>query len=183
MNRFVAFSVFFISIMSSGKEGKEIGLSPFQKSIQLCLTNQINAKKIKTLSELYKSLEKAYPLRTSETIYREVLFKEKLELKKLKLQNGKIALYKVNADQTVELLNNDARQKGLTEDSSMNQLLVRADIQSDWSQVKEIRANLTTLILGRQQGQLKSLSFEKAQEKFKLECSNIELSDICLCHL
>ena len=51
----------------------------------------------------------------------------------------------------------------------------------DWLKVKELRAEKATLIFNRQQGQLKSLSFEKADQKMKLECSEIELADICLC--
>ncbi len=156
-------------------------LTPFQKNVKSCLKDQVDVSKLKSLDKLYEVLTRTFKLRSSETVYREVLFKEKSELKKLKLQDGKIAIYKVLNDKTVVLLNNDARQNGLTDDSSMNQLLVRADIISDWLRVKETRSDQTTLIYNRVEGQLKSFSFEKAQQKSKLECSQIELSDICLC--
>ena len=158
-------------------------MAPFQKNMKLCLKNQIDIKKVKNLNQLYDSLNKKFALRTNETIYREVLFKQKSQTKKLKLENGKIALFNVLPDQTIVLENNDARQKGLTEDSAMNQLLASADVQSDWFKIKETRSERTTLIYYRQDGQLKTLTFEKAGESGKLECSSIETSDICLCHL
>ena len=182
MNLVLTFFLFSI-VFQNGVHGAESRLAPFQKNIKLCLKNQIEIKKIKNLNQLYESLNKKFALRTTETIYREVLFKQKSQNKKLKLENGKIALFKVLADETIVLENNDARQKGLTEDSAMNQLLASADVQSDWFKIKETRSERTTLIYYRQDGQLKTLSFEKSGESGKLECSSIETSDICLCRL
>ena len=175
--------VFLTFIFQSLGLTAESRLAPFQKNIKLCLKNQLDLKKIKNLNQLYDSLNKKFALRTTETVYREVLFKQKSQLKKLKIENGKIALFKVLPDETIVLENNDARQKGLTEESAMNQLLASADVQSDWFKIKEIRSERTTLIYYRQDGQLKTLSFEKAGESGKLECSSVETSDICLCRL
>ncbi len=155
--------------------------TPFQKNIRQCLGEKIEASKLKNIKELYEILDKIYSLRSSETIYREVLYKEKSDTKKLKLEKGRISVFKVLDDNTISLLNNDARQKGLTDDSSINQLLASADIMEDWVKVKEMRAEQSILIFNRQQGQLKSLSFEKANQKMRLECSEIDLADICLC--
>ena len=181
MNQLLTF-LLFIFVFQNGVHGAESRLAPFQKNIKFCLKNQIDIKKIKNLNQLYDSLNKKFALRTTQTIYREVLFKQKSQMQKLKLENGKIALYKVLPDETILLEDNDARQKGLTEESAMNQLLASADVQSDWYKIKETRSELTTLIYYRQDGQLKTLSFEKSGEKAKLECSSIETSDICLCH-
>lgn len=178
MQLLVAFSFFLLGLTAWATDSK---LTPFQKNIKLCLKNQLEPTQLKNLNNLYESLDKRFALRTTETIYREVLFKEKKELKKLKLTKGKIALYKILSDKTIQLIDDDARQKGLTEDSAMNQLLVHADIQSDWLKVKETRAEHTTLYYSRQQGLLVSLTFEIEHEKLKLECLNINLSDICLC--
>jgi len=162
MKSFMTF-LLFIFIFHHAVRGTENQLAPFQKNIKLCFKNQIEIKKIKNLNQLYESLNKKFALRTTETIYREVLFKQKSQIKKLKLENGKIALYKVMPDETIVLENNDARQKGLTEESAMNQLLASSDVQSDWFKVKETRSDRTTLVYYRQDGQLKTLSFESAR--------------------
>lgn len=156
-------------------------LTPFQKNIKQCLQDHISLTKIKNIEDLYKGIDKSFPLRTNETVEREILYTEKSELRKLKVLAGKISIYRVLPDKTIELLINDARQKGLTEESAINQLLLRADIQSDWINVRETRSGLATLVYRRQQGQIKSLIFEIVKDKVKLECSNIDLSDICSC--
>lgn len=155
----------------------------FQKNIKQCVGDKVPIFKIKNLEDLYAALDKAYPLRSNETIEREILYKEKGELRKLKVKGGVISLFHVLPDNTLELINNDARQKGLTEESAISQLLLRSDIQSDWLNVKETRSDLAVLKYARQQGRIKSLFFEIVKEKVLLECSNIELSDICSCRL
>ncbi|MFZ3231013.1 MAG: hypothetical protein WA160_12465 [Pseudobdellovibrio sp.] len=161
----------------------ELKLTPFQQNIKACFTFPIDIKNVQNLKQLYDILDKHYPLKTNETIYREVLYKEKAELKKLKLENGLISLYKVSDDDTVKLLINDARQRGLTDDSSINQLLQRAEVKSDWVKVKEVRSQQTLLHFSRESGQFKSIVFEKIGTKLKIECVNKETSDICLCRL
>ena len=78
-------------------------------------------------------------------------------------------------------MNNDVRQKGLTEESSINDLLVGADIQEDWLKAREIRSGQSVLQYSRQHGKMTALSFKKIGAKETLECSLIKLSDICLC--
>ncbi len=174
---------FFISFFAMSFVFAKTHQSPFQKNIQACLKDQIQVDKLQTLDDLYASLDKAFPLRTTEIIYREVLFKKDNEMKKLKFDKGKILLYRLLDDKTLKLLNNDARQKGLTEESSVNQLLVGADVRSDWLKIKEARLTQTQLEYSRIQGKITSLTFKKTGEKAKLECTHIDLSDICLCRI
>ena len=179
MNTMAFFFSFFIVCSVFAKTQQ----TQFQKNIQSCLKDQIKVNNLQTLDDLYASLDKAFPLRTTEIIFREVLFKKDNEMKKLKFEKGKILLYRLLDDKTLKLLNNDARQKGLTEESSVNQILVGADVRSDWLKIKEARLAQTQLEYSRLQGKITALTFKKTGEKVKLECSHINLSDICLCRI
>jgi hypothetical protein len=130
---------------------------------------------------LYDVIDKQYPLKTTETIYREIQYKDKNEMRKLKLEKGIISIYKVTDEDTLKLLNNDARQKGLTDDSSINQLLQNADIRGDWVNVKEVRSDQTLVYFGRERDQFKSITWQQLGHTSKLECTNKESSDICFC--
>lgn len=165
---------------------KEIKLTPFQENIRTCLSSKDipqvqEIQATQTLNQLYDLLNKHYSLRTTETISREVVYKEKNEMRKLKFEKGVVSIFKVQDDDTLKLINNDMRQKGLTDESALNQILLRADIRTDWLKVKEVRSQETLLYFGREQSQVKTLSFEKLGQKMKLECLNKESSDICIC--
>ncbi len=177
---FISFFTTFLFVSFSYSKNQQ---TEFQKNIQSCLKSQIQVENLQTLNDLYSSLDKAFPLRTTEILFREVVFKKGDELKKLKLDKGKILLYKMLDDKTVKLLNNDARQKGLTEESSFNQLLVGTEVRSDWLKIKETRLAQTQLEYSRLQGKITALTFKKTGEKNQLECSHINLSDICLCRI
>ena len=110
------------------QEKTGIRLTPFQKNIQTCLQSNEAVSKIQTLSDLYDVLDKAYPLRTSETVFREILFRKDDEIRKIKFEKGKVRLFKVSDDKSIKLINSDARQKVLTEESSINELLVGAEV-------------------------------------------------------
>lgn len=178
MRSFLFINLVLFSVSSFARSSK---LSSFQQTVQSCLKSGVDVQNLVTLNQLYSLLEKHYPLRSNETLYREVLYKEKGQLRKLKFEKGKIAIFEVLEDDTLKLINNDARQKGLTDESSINQLLQRAQIQQDWLKVKEIRSEQTLLQFGKESNQIKSLTFEKLDGKLKLECANKESSDICLC--
>ncbi len=179
---FLFSSIFFFNVSFTGSfaESKK-RLTPFQKNIQSCLKTQVAAAKLQTLAELYLALDVAFPLRTTEVVFREVTYRKEKQLQRLKFDNGKIQLFRVLEDQTVQLINNDARQKGLTEESSVNQLLSGADVQSDWLSIKETRLSQTQLTFSRQQGRITALNFQKTADKMRLECVAKDLSDICLC--
>lgn len=177
----MAFLFLAICFFTSGAVSAKIRLTTFQKNIQSCLKGQITPAAVQTIGELYAALDKAFPLRTTEVVFREVTFKKEKQLQRLKFDNGKIQLFRVLEDQTVQLINNDARQKGLTEESSVNQLLSGADVQSDWLSIKETRLSQTQLTFSRQQGRITALNFQKTADKMRLECVAKDLSDICLC--
>lgn len=171
------FTAFLLSSLSHSKNQQ----SQFQKNIQSCLKKQIEVNNLQTLDDLYTALDKTFPLRTTEILFREVVFKKDDETRKLKLEKGKILLFKMLDDKTVKLLNNDARQKGLTEESSFNQLLSGTEVRSDWLKIKENRLGRSQLEYSRLQGKITALIFRKVGEKAQLECSHVNLSDICLC--
>ncbi len=170
----------FETIAANAKSAKN-SLTPFQKNIQLCLKDQIQVDTLQSLEDLYLALDKAFPLRTTEIIFREVTFKKDNEMKKLKFDKGKILLYKLLEDKSLKLINNDARQKGLTEESSVNQLLVAADVRSDWVKIKEVRSSFALLEYSRQQGKITTITFKTITENSRLQCLHRDLSDICLC--
>jgi len=175
------FGLLFVFLISLQVEAREAKATPFQQNIKQCLPD-LDQSKMQNLNDLYRLIDEKYPLRTSETLYREVLYKEKSQLKKLKLEKGMISTYYVMDDDTLKLVNNDARQKGLTDESAVNQLLLRADIREDWLKVKEVRSGQTLLQLGKDGSAIKSLTIQKVGAPWKLECQNKESSDICLCH-
>ena len=177
----MAFLILALSFFTTSATSAKIRPTPFQKNIQSCLKNHVTSAAVQTLSELYVELDKAFPLRTTEVVFREVTFKKDNQLRRLKFDNGKIQLFHILEDQTVQLINNDARQKGLTEESSVNQLLSGADVQSDWLTIKETRLSKTQLTFSRQQGRITALNFQKSTGKMRLECAAKDLSDICLC--
>ncbi len=179
--RVMAFLSLLISFFIVSAAVAKARLTHFQKNIQSCIKSNVTAAEVQTLAELYVALDKAFPLRTSEVVFREVTFKKENQLQRLKFDKGKIQLFRVLEDQTVRLTNNDARQKGLTEESSVNQLLSGADVQTDWLTIKETRLFQTQLTFSRQLGRITALNFQKSSGKMRLQCAAKDLSDICLC--
>lgn len=160
---------------------REKKITPFQENIKTCLATKEDVQKIQNLNQLYDFIDKNYDLKTTETLYREVLYKEKGQMLKMKVEKGLVSIYKVTDDDTLKLINNDARQKGLTDESSINQLLMRAEVREDYLKVKEVRSGQTLLQFGKERDQYKAISFEKVGSSWKLECTNKESSDICIC--
>jgi len=156
----------------------------FQTTIQQCLPSlKLELKKVQTLSQLYASIEQKYLLTSSTVLAREVVFKDKYETKKLKYQNGQLTLYKIldEDDQRLVPIANDVRQKSATTESYLNQLLIRADIQSDWMQSKEFRSGSWVVIVTKEDQVLTGLKIESFDLKNKLECSQKTGADVCSC--
>lgn len=182
---FTFFTFFLVpnGVTANSAKSVKSRLTTFQKNIQKCLNADVTVSDLQTVAQLFAALEVAYPLRTSEVIFREVTFTKKNEFQRLKYEKGKIQLFRVLPDQTVQLLNNDARQMGLTDESSFNQLLIGADVKSDWLTVKQMRLSQTLLTYTKQQGKFTAISFEKIGKSPRLDCTAKEFSDICLCRL
>lgn len=173
--------LFFSSVAFSA--GKKTVLTPFQKNIRECLQDNVDSQKLTSLLKIYNYVSDRYLLLSSEILVREVLYKMKNETRKLKFQNGKVQLFKVLEDEDDQLVpvNNEVRQRSLTTESYLAQLLLNADIRSDWTQTSEKRSGSTGVVLTSIDGEIKSLIIERSQLKKKLECLLSERVPSCSC--
>jgi len=137
-------------------------------------------------------IEKFYALSTSETLYREVLYSQKGEQKKLKFEDGLIQIYRIDdEDDSLSLLSSEkfgervedyqVRHKLRNAEARINQLLFRADIKSDYQKIKETRAKQVVLNIIWSDSQIKSLNIEFSGAKKVLSCIQKEQADICTC--
>lgn len=191
----IHFFVFlFVSLLPQfGLAQKKVKLNPFQTNLASCFGDYIDVQKVDSNKKLYKAIEQVYSLLTSETTYREVLFKQKGVLKKLKFENGQINIFSVDEDENLELLSSEKvgdkvegyelrqNQKPLTADSRLNQLLFRADIRFDLQKVKELRTKQMILNITWSDKQIKSISIDFQADKKTLNCTQKEAADICNC--
>lgn len=162
---------------------KATGLSPFQKNVQSCLQDDVDAKKLNTVAKVYQYITEKYALASSEVVGREVLYKVKDESRKLKYENGKLQLFKILEDEDDRLVpvNNEVRQKSLTTEAYLTQLLLLADIRSDWMRTSEKRLGSTQVVITTMDGDIKTLQVEKNLLKKKLDCNRNEGIESCLC--
>lgn len=186
------FSYFSLFTSQHCQAQKKTVLTPYQSNLQSCLDKNFDIQKINTNKKLYKSIEQFYALITSETLYREVLYAHKRELKKLKYADGLIQIFKVlDEDDSVSLLSSEkfgekkedyqARHKMRSVEERINQILFRANITSDFQRIKETRAKQLVLNIVWTDGQIKSLNIEFLADKKALNCTQKELIDICNC--
>ncbi len=168
---------------SSFAARKNIGLTPFQKNIQNCLQDKIEVRPLSTLQKVFAAVSEKYLLLSSEILGREVLFKVKDETRKLRYENGKLQIYKILEDEEGRSvpIDNEVRQKSLTIDSYMAQLLIHADIRSDWMKFSEKRSGSTFVVVTTSDGEIKSLVIERAALKKKLDCKLTDGVDSCSC--
>ncbi|MEK6628987.1 MAG: hypothetical protein AABY53_10205 [Bdellovibrionota bacterium] len=193
---FIAFTFSCVTLLSSqpSQAHKKIVLTPYQSNLKSCLDidKNLDVKKINNNKKLYKYIEQFYALVTSETLYREVLYTQKRELKKLKFADGVIQIFKVlDEDDSISLLSSEkfgdkkedyqVRHKIRSSEGRINQLLVRADIQSDFQKIKETRAKDMLLNIVWADKEIQSLNIEFLAEKKALSCIQKELIDICNC--
>lgn len=184
------FSTLFASQHSQAQ--KKNVLTPYQANLQSCLDKNFDVKKISNNKNLYKGIEQFYALITSETLYREVLYMQKRELKKLKYAGGVIQIFKVlDEDDSLSLLSSEKfgekkednlpRHKMRSAEERINQLLFRADIKSDFQKIKETRAKDLLLNIVWADKEIQSLNVELLSGKKVLSCIQKELIDICNC--
>ncbi len=173
---------------------KKVLLTPFQTNIQNCTDKKFDVLKIDSNKKLYDALDKFYALATSETLYREVVYTQKGEERKMKFEDGVIQIFTVEGeDDTFKLLSSEkfgekkedyqARHKVRSAEARINQLLFRAEIKTDYQKVKETRAKQVIMNITWSDGQIKSLSIEFSGEKKALSCIQKELADICNCRI
>ena len=177
---------------------KKFVLSPFQNSVQHCIDNKLDIKKIDTNKKLYEAIKQNYPLTSFETLFREVEYSMKGEQKKLKFEDGVIQIFNVvDDDEVLKLASTEkfdenkpgvlTRHKIRSAEARINQLLFRADIKSDFQKIKEVRAKKLELNIVISDGEIKSIAIEiagdKAGEKKVLSCQQKDQTDYCTCRL
>lgn len=179
------------SLSSQKKMPKKIFLSPLQENLRKCLDPTIAVEEINSIDELYKALSKFYLLLTSETVYREVLFVQNAETKKLKYENGIIQLSKVSEDGVLKPISSEkfseisrlaaVQHKNITIETYLNELIFQAEKKSDYQKIKEIRSKQSVLIMIWSDKQIKSLQMELIDLKKTLTCTKKEMVEICNC--
>lgn len=169
-------------------------LNPYQTTLLACLNPAIDVSAIDTHKKLYKAIESYHPLLTSEMTYRETLYRQKGELKKLRFENGAVQVFAVDDDENLTLLSSEKvgpeaqaginilRHRPLSAEARIQQLLIRADIRSDFSKVKEVRAGKVVMTISWSKEQIKSLLIEFGDTKKSLNCTQKENTDICSCN-
>lgn len=80
----VSFLFFLTLFVFAAHAVKKEKLTPYQSQLQMCLDPKIDVSKINNNKALYKTMSSFYSLVFSKTTYREVLYKQNEELKKLK---------------------------------------------------------------------------------------------------
>lgn len=182
--RFILVGVVFVFSISVYGNRKKTVLTPFQKNIQSCLQDEVDIKKMTSLVKIYRYVSDKYFLLSSELLGREVLYKMKNETRKLKFEDGNLQLFKIleEEDDRVVLLNNEVRQRSLTTEAYLAQLLIQADIRSDWMKMSEKRSDSTRVELTTFNGDIKALQIERTQLKKKLECGLTGKIESCTCH-
>lgn len=167
-------------------------LTPYQVSLQSCLGSAIDLQKTDNHRKLYSAIESAYSLVSSELLYREVVYKQRSDLKKLKYENGSINVYEVDEeDDSLKLIStekvgeddktNELRHKPLSAEARIRQLLIRADIRSDFTRVRERRSGGLILNISWSDQQIRSLKIDFSESKKSLNCTQKESADICTC--
>lgn len=170
-------------------------LSPFQSKINECFKGQVDVKDLLQLKKLYIQIVSSFNLHSSETIFREVVYMQKNEKRKLRYENGVVTIFRIEDDEKAVVLseeklsgttksttNDSLRYKTKSLEAQLDQLLTSAQIKSDFIKTTEYRSKQLTLNLVWSDGAIKNLTAQFADEKNKLECQRKDLIDICDCH-
>ena len=170
---------------------KKTKLSPYQKHIDNCFKSQFSVAKMDTNKKLYRALNDNFALLGSETTFREVLYREGGEVRKLKYEDHLVRIFKVNEDESIKLLSEEelgykpstigARYKTATPEARLNELLIHAEIKTDYIKTREYRSKQVLLNIVWSDNQIKALSAELPENK-RLECQRKDSLDICDCH-
>lgn len=174
---------------------KRSQLTPYQQSLVNCFQGQIDGTKLNTHAQLYRSIAGQYALVSSETVYREVEYAQNHDRRKLKYENRLLSLYSVNDEGAVSLVSTEnfsqrpelsplpdkLRQKRLSPEARIDQLLFRANIKSDYKKIREQRLQRLVLNMSWSGEVLKNMTVEFVGEKKTLNCTQVGSADICIC--
>ncbi|MGZ3725368.1 MAG: hypothetical protein ACXVBD_06200 [Pseudobdellovibrio sp.] len=188
----ILLTLFSVSVSAQKKPKK---LAPFQSNINECFEEQLDLKNIKDAKTLYLEIVKAYTLQASETGYREVIFEQGGEKRKLVYEDGVIQISRFDAEGKVSLVSTEKLSQGAENtgmrykinslEAKIQQQLNRASIKSDYIKTTEYRAKQIVLNLVWVDSGIKNLSVqfgpESGDTKRQLECQKKETADICEC--
>lgn len=172
---------------------KKTKLNPYQVNLKACLDPEIDVSSIDSHKKLYEKIETFYSLMSSQTLFREVLYKQRNELKKLRFEDATIQIFSVDDEDNLTLLSTEKtgpgaraetdvlRHRPLSADARIQQFLIRADIRSDFLKVKESRTGGLTVQISWSDGQIKTLNLEWIRTKKSLSCAQKDGADICTC--
>lgn len=170
---------------------KKKHLSPFQVNIDKCFAGKVSVTGLTDNMKLYLEIVKKFPLQASETTFRELVYIQNGQKKKLRLEDGVVQVFNVAENDEVKLVetedlnkaavSNGMRYKVNSAEARLNQLLNRANIKSDYVKTTEYRSQEVVLQLVWDNGKIKSMSVEFGVEKPKLECLKKSAADICDC--
>lgn len=180
------------SLLSEASE-KKVRLTPFQASIEKCFGNKIDYFKINSTQKLYAAIKEKFSLQTSEIVFREVKYRQKGLLKKLKYDAGYIYIYKIDDEDNLELVSTEKfevksdfigmRHKILTPEGRINQLLFQASVESDFQRSKETRLGQLELEITSNLNSIKSLEVILLADKKIISCDKKSNTDICSCRI
>ncbi len=183
--------IFLLTLSAQATLKKSRKLTPYQVQIENCFAGRIPASKISDSKSLYGEISKQFPLQASETNFREVIFIQNGEKKKLRYEEDIAQIYRIEADEKLTELskdnmsesnkNNGMRYKINSRESKLNQLLNGAQIQSDFIKTTEYRSKQIVLNLVWSDTKIKNLSVQFTGLTKNLECQLKETTDICNC--
>lgn len=190
--RIFGFLILFFTCASVFALEKKIKkLSPFKDNINRCFEGQLDLAQVKDNKTLYFEITKKFPLQASETTFREVVYTQNTEKRKLVYENGEIYIYAFDREGKIKLTTQDnltgnsqntgMRYKVNSLEAKIKQLLNRAKIQSDYTKTSEFRTKQTTLNIVWSDSAIKNLEVLFSDEKTKLDCQKKENVDICEC--
>ncbi len=176
-------------------EKKPKRLSPFHTHINECFDGQLNIEKIKDSKTLYLEIVNKFVLQSSETTFREVIYTQAGEKRKLVYEDGVMKIDRFDAEEKVhqissETLTSGSQNSGMrykinTLEAKLQQQLNRATIQSDFTKTTEFRAKQIVLNMVWSDSAIKNLNVQFGGEpdivKRQLVCQKKEIVDICEC--
>lgn len=188
----IFFLVFLLCCSALAIDKKNKKLTPFQTRIDQCFTSQIEVKNLLDLKQLYLEIVRKFALRSSETVFREVIYSDSIDTKKLRFEDGVVQIFKIESDDKVSLISTESLEKDRQNDkmrykikspeARLDQLLNRSTVKSDFIKTLEYREKQLVLNLVWSDGIIRNLSAQFSAEKLKLDCQKKKIADICDCH-
>lgn len=171
-----------MSMISSFALASSAKLSLFQQQIQTCQIEIENLEKVKTMSAIFKTIDRTLLLSSEKTVAREILYKVKNENRKLTVYNDEIKLSRIQDDETLTPIILDKRPKMKTISGYVKQLILNTAIDRDWSRISQTRETGISLEITSNNGIIKQLKIKNPKLPGKiLDCQQSANLEVCLC--